>query len=338
MMKLTFTPLKKLVVVSSFLTCFPSYALDATTPEKEADSSIEKLYHKLDNIPNSSISERIDWSSKQFLGKPYVLGSLGEGANARYDQFPRYRVDAFDCDTYVNTVVSIALANSLPAFQQCINHMRYSNGDVSYLKRAHFTGIDWNEYHQHEGLFKDITLEIKDKKNLPVAQIATALIERPNWYAHKTIASIRLQNEDKTKQEELLAELKSEGSKLKTASEKVPYLPLTALFPDKEKPNHYLFAQIPNGAIIEIVRPNWDLRTQIGTALNISHLGFAIWKKGQLYFREASSECGKVVDVLLTDYLKSALNSPTIKGINVQIVMPVKPSFTECKMPVSIQP
>lgn len=338
MMKLTCTPLKKLVVVSSFLTCFPSYALDANATEKEADSSIEKLYHKLDNMPNSSISERIDWISKQFLGKPYVLGSLGEGANARHDQFPKYRVDAFDCDTYVNTVVSIALANSLPVFQQCINHMRYSNGDVSYLKRAHFTGIDWNEYHQNEGLFKDITLEIKDKNNLPVAQIATALIEKPNWYAHKAITSIRLQNEDKTKQDELLAELKSEGSKLKTASEKIPYLPLTALFPNKEKPNLYLFAQIPNGAIIEIVRPNWDLRAQIGTALNISHLGFAIWNKGQLYFREASSEYGKVVDVLLTDYLQSALNSPTIKGINVQIVMPVKPSFAECKMAVSIQP
>lgn len=318
------------LILASFLTCFHSYAFDSSATEKQANSSIEQLYHKLNNMPNISMTERIDWFSKQFLGVPYVLGSLGEGPKGRYDQFPLYRVDAFDCDTYVNTVVSLALTSSLPSFQQCINHMRYSKGKVAYLQRTHFTGLDWNQYHQQEGIFKDITLTIKDRKNHPVAQFARAQIEKPAWYTNKTIDTIRLQNADQLIQEKRLTELKAKGSKLAVTSEEVPYLPFTALFPKKNEPDLHLFAQIPNGAIIEIVRPNWDLREQIGTALNISHLGFAIRDKGQLYFREASSEYGKIVDIPLIEYLQKTQNSPTIKGINVQIIVPTKPGSTEC--------
>ena len=64
----------------------------------------------------------------------------------------------------------------------------------------------------------------------------------------------------------------------------------------------------------------------------MSHLGFALWIKGKLYFREASTVHGKVMDVPLIDYLMDALTSPTIKGINVQIVNPITPTDGECKV------
>ncbi len=82
----------------------------------------------------------------------------------------------------------------------------------------------------------------------------------------------------------------------------------------------YLFKQIPNGAIIEIVRPNWDLTKQIGTHLNISHLGFAFWQQGNLIFRHASSEARQVTETPFIHYLKKAKKSPTIKGINIQVL------------------
>ncbi|MDR3504257.1 MAG: DUF1460 domain-containing protein [Legionella sp.] len=329
-MKYTSIPLCKFTLLIGFLACTSSHAFNSGTTEKQANSSIEELYHKLNLMPNISMATRIDWISKHFIGVPYVLGSLGEGPKARYDQFPQYRVDAFDCDTYVNTVVALALANSLPSFQQCMQQMRYSNGKVSYIQRTHFTGLDWNQYHQQEGIFKDITQTIKNKNKKPVAEMAIATIEKPNWYAYKTIETIRLQNANKAEQEKRLEELKAKGAKLKVSSENVPYLPLAALFPGQNKPDLQLFTQIPNGAIIEIVRPNWNVRDKIGTSLNISHLGFAIWKDKVLYFREASSEYGKVVDVPLIDYLKDALKSPTIKGINIQVIVPNQP-MANCK-------
>jgi Protein of unknown function (DUF1460) len=330
-MNSTIAPLKCLAFITCFFFCLQSFAFDSGATEKHANSSIEALYHRLDNMPNSSMSERIDWISNQFLGRIYVPGSLGEGSKARYDQFPQYRVDVFDCDTYVNTVLSLALAHSVSSFQQCMKNLRYKDGIISYLNRNHFTGLDWNQNTQKSGILKDITLAIKDKNNQPIAQLANAVINKPNWYAFKIDETIRLEKPDKLKAEERLAELKRKGAQLQVASEKIPYLPFTALFPQTNKPDMYLFAQIPHGAIIEIVRPNWDLRKNIGTALNISHLGFAIWNKGTLYFRQASSKSGKVVEVPLIQYLEKAQNSPTIKGINIQIVLPSKP-LKKCKL------
>ncbi|MFI4919332.1 MAG: N-acetylmuramoyl-L-alanine amidase-like domain-containing protein [Legionellales bacterium] len=311
-------------------TSFFSHAIDSHAIEKQANVFINELYHKANATPNTLMPQRIDWFSAKFLGDKYLLGALGEGPGARYDQFPKYRTDAFDCDTYVTTVVSLALAHSLKSFQQCLKHTRYQNGKATYLYRNHFTSIDWNKNNQQRGVLKDITLTIKDQNQRPVALFANALINKSNWYAYKSIATIRLEHENKTQQATRLLELKAQGKNLKTSRSKVPYLPFTALFTDKSKPNLYLFAQIPQGAIIEIIRPNWDLRKLIGTSLNISHLGFAIWIKGHLYFRQASSQQGKVVDVLLVEYLKEAQKSPTIKGINIQIVK-TKPLDAECK-------
>lgn len=331
LMKYTFASLKYLCFIVCFIVNFFSYAVDSIALEKQAKSSIKELYHTLNTMPNTSMAERINWISNHFSGTIYELGSLGEGPKSIYDQFPQYRVDAFDCDTYVNTVLSLALAHSFESFKQCLKFTRYKQGKISYLNRNHFTSLDWNKNNQKRGVLKDITLSIKDQKNHSVALFAVALINKPSWYAHKTISTIRLQSENKIKQEELLAELKTKGSHLEITSSKIPYLPLTALF-SNNKPNLYLFSQIPHGAIIEIVRPNWDLRKLIGTSLNVSHLGFAIRIKNQLYFRQASSQQGKVIDVPLIEYLKEARSSPTIKGINVQVILPSKPLTGGCDM------
>lgn len=299
-----------------------SYALDSKAIEQQADATITELYHTLDSIPNNSMTERLDWFSSRFLDKVYILGSLGEGPNAYFDQFPRYRVDGFDCDTYVNTVMALALSDSLRSFQQCINQVRYKNGSIAYIKRNHFTSIDWNKNNEQSGILKDITLDIHDKNNKPVAQYATALIDKPSWYTHKSLSTIRLNHSDESSQARRLTQLKNKGQRLEKVISKVAYLPFSALFPKKDKPDLYLFSQIPNGSIIEIIRPNWDLSEQIGTHLNISHLGFAFWQDKTLYFRQASSQYGKVVNVPLIDYLAEATESPTIKGINVLVVLP----------------
>jgi len=331
-MKNTLAPLKYLLFTTCFIISFFSYAVDSIALEQQANTAIKELYHTLNTMPSTSMAERINWISNHFSGSVYELGSLGEGPEARYDQFPQYRVDAFDCDTYVNTVLSLALADSLESFKQCQNHNRYKDGKATYINRNHFMSLDWNITNQKRGILKDITLDIKNEKNQPVAEYAVALIDKPSWYQHKALSTIRLQKENKSKQQKLLDELKEEGGHLTATTAKIPYLPFTALFTKDNKPNLYLFSQIPHGAIIEIVRPNWDLRKLIGTALDVSHLGFAIRVKDQLYFRQASSQEGKVIDVPLVEYLQSARNSPTIKGINVQIVLPVKPLKTECRL------
>lgn len=299
----------------------------------QANQRITELYHSLKQMKKPGMAARIDTISAQFLGRPYRLGALGEGSNARFDQEPRYRTDAFDCETYVTTVLALALAKDTQGFKHCLSNLRYHNGQVSYINRNHFTDLDWNQNNQRQGFVKDITTTFKDKNKIAIAQMANALIDKPSWYQHFTLNTIRLQSLNKKEQAKRLTELKSRGVKLVKAEAQLPYLPLTSLFNTQGKPNHYLFAQIPHGAIIEIIRPNWNLREQIGTNLNVSHLGFAFWQQGTLTFRQASFNHHKIVDVPLIDYLKTAKEqSQTIKGINVQVVLPQAPLADNCKV------
>jgi hypothetical protein len=318
---------KYLFLINGFLFNINSFAIDTSSIEQNANTSIHVLYQKLTDLPKDSMAEKINVISAQFISLPYVLGALGDGSMARFDQFPLYRTDAFDCDTYVNTVLALALSDSLSTFQHCIRHVRYKNGHVGYIYRNHFTSIDWNKNNQNDRILKDITLDIKNQNQQPIAKFAETLINKPSWYEHLPLSTIRLQQKNIIVKKLRLAELKASGRKFKATLSTVPYLPLSVLFTENLEPKTYLFAQIPHGAIIEIIRLNWNLGDKIGTALDVSHLGFAIWKDGALYFRQASSTELKVTDVLLIDYLRRALTSPTIKGINVQIVVPQNPIY-----------
>lgn len=302
-------------MLKQFITC----SLILLSLQAMADKTIDKLYHNQIINPKSDMPTRIDVISAQFLGKPYLLSALGEGEQGYYDQTPLYRTDAFDCETYVDTVLALALSHDLSTFEQCIRNIRYQDGKVSFIHRNHFTCLDWNKNNQKQGFIKDITATIHDKNGHSITKMAEALIDKPSWYQHFSTNIIRINNASSTEQGMRLTSLKQKGNQLPRTLSRIPYIPLTALFNKKGSANMYLFNQIPNGAIIEIVRPNWDLQQQIGTHLNISHLGFAIRKNGVLMFRAATSTNHRIMDYPLIDYLRETLKSPTIKGINIQI-------------------
>ena len=310
---------------SLFLFACGLYAMTALAhainPEQQADVTIQQLYHSQGVKPTAHLSTRIAAISQAFLGSPYALGALGEGLHARYDQSPLYRTDAFDCETYVDTVIALALAHNLVQFQQTIRAIRYKAGHVSFIDRNHFTCLDWNKNNQHNGFLKDITTTLRDADEHPVANMAHALIDKPRWYQHLSPSIIRIPQATAAEKAMRLAELKQKGRPLPRVISAIPYIPLTALFDPSGRAKKTLFNQIPNAAIIELIRPNWDMEQQIGTHLNVSHLGFAIWKKGVLMFRHATSTQDHVVEVPLIDYLRETQKSPTIKGINIQVVL-----------------
>src|SRR5688500_5113048 len=112
---MTFQPLRHysaIYLCIFMLISFQSAANDLF--ENQADLTLRKLYHTLNS--KLTISARVEKVSAAFLNKPYLLGALGEGSSAIFDQFPRYRIDGFDCETYVTTVLAIALAPNLHEF------------------------------------------------------------------------------------------------------------------------------------------------------------------------------------------------------------------------------
>lgn len=301
----------------AFPFCAPNF-------QHETDKKIKEVYTQSQQSTLADLPSRIKYFSQSLLESPYALGALGEGPRGEFDQAPLYRLDAYDCQTYVETVLALALSDSMTRFKQCISNIRYAHGQVDYLQRHHFLSPDWNHDNHHQGLIEDITHTIVDTQHHSVAMLAKTHIDPPGWYQHFDTSKIRLCHASQKTVQRKLKILQQQGQKLPTKTDILPYIPLTALFDANNKPNMSLFNQIPDGAIIEIVRPNWDLTQVIGTHLNVSHLGFAIREHGVLYFYQASSLAQKVSKPTLIDYLLHAKSSPSIGGINIQKVLPTK--------------
>jgi hypothetical protein len=244
--------------------------------------------------------------SDRFLGKPYLLGALGEGNNGDFDQRPIYRDDRFDCQTLVSTVLAVLNSNSPEELEKNIIKINYQNDQVSFLTRNHFTNLDWNVKNQKNGFLCDVTDKIIDREKHPVFLTSKTIINKKAWL-QKRLA----------RNSELMRLAKQEKPQLSI----INYLPWKKLFPDGT-PDFYLFNQIPTPSIIEIVRPNWNLEKKIGTRLDVSHLGIVFRRDNQLIFREASSLEKKVIDLPLIEYLASLKENPTIGGINVEMITP----------------
>lgn len=312
--------MNRLIKTSIFLllicqTLCHAFANDNTVKYKK---DIEDLIHAIPPTNKPYIGERINWFSQQLLNKPYQLFALGEGEYGEFDQHPLYRTDRFDCETLVDTVLALAHAQDFESFKHHILEIRYQNGHANLLTRNHFTNIDWNSYNQKKNYVKDITPSIT-WKNQPIFLKATTFINKRNWYQHLPINTIKIPNLSETEKMAKLKQLKKLArSQITNANSIITYIPTHILFDEHQNARQEIFQQIPQGAIIEIVRPQWNLEDKIGTRLDISHLGFAIWKNNVLYFRNASSISQRVLDEKLENYLKKTLDSPTIKGIHIE--------------------
>lgn len=84
---------------------------------------------------------RMDAISRALLDRPYVADPLGEGVGVDPDPFARY--DVFDCLTFVEEVLALALAGD-PAHASAVrNSLRYGDSEPTYVNRRHFMELQW---------------------------------------------------------------------------------------------------------------------------------------------------------------------------------------------------
>ncbi|MES2999010.1 MAG: N-acetylmuramoyl-L-alanine amidase-like domain-containing protein [Pseudomonadota bacterium] len=297
------TPYRWLIFLCLFLVSLDSFA-ESPFVDQTAIQLIA-LYQK------NSLQQRVVHYSAGLLGSPYQLGALGEGPAGKYDKNPLYRFDYFDCETYLDTVMAMALAKNFIDFKERINHIRYRQGQIAFIQRNHFPSADWIPNNKRNGYIRELTYTIAGQKT----KITTTLINRRNWYQHFTTNSIQIPYLSTPEKSILLAQLKKEGQKFPNEEVSIAYIPLAELLQ-----NSQLERKIPTGSIIFFVGDNNHLTSQIGTQMNVFHMGFAIWKNGQLYFRMASSRERRVIDAPFQDYLKTYLTLDILKGISVWAV------------------
>lgn len=94
------------------------------------------------SVADRPLADRMAAISQAMLGKPYMSDPLGEGAGTDPDPIARY--DAFDCLTYTEEVLALALAPDPVHAAQIRADLRYGVGEpVDYVQRRHFMELQW---------------------------------------------------------------------------------------------------------------------------------------------------------------------------------------------------
>lgn len=104
---------------------------------------------------SSSISERMDGLSRQFLGAPYrsnpLIGSAGEA-----EVFVA-AIDGFDCVTYVESVLALARASTVADFAETLREIRYDKGLVQWRRRNHYM-TSWMRNNARQGIIAPVSI------------------------------------------------------------------------------------------------------------------------------------------------------------------------------------
>ncbi len=243
-----------------------------------------------------------------FNDQPTVKYEIGEGG--RIDIKNQF----LNCTTYVETVLAyLGNEDDIDSFLNTLIRIRYKEGKISFEQRNHFPSVDWIPNNIANGALEDVTGQVHEK-----FLIARAEINKEEWFKKLSADRIHIKGGTEEEKAEMLKELRSRVIDKETTLAELPYVSLKAIFQEgTSKGENQILGRIKSGDIINIVRPNWNIKKLIGTNMNVSHQGFAIRKKGILYFRHASSKFGKVVDENLEEYLRKYRRKSSIKGINI---------------------
>jgi hypothetical protein len=125
---------------------------ELNTPLRFEPSEARRILEKA--AGDSQLSQRLDRISAALVGRPYDEGLLGGGPESPEE----FRVDlsAFDCVTYIETVLAMARAGTTNEFVDTIRRIRYEDGAVDWFRRNHYM-IDWARNNEDAGFVENLT-------------------------------------------------------------------------------------------------------------------------------------------------------------------------------------
>jgi Protein of unknown function (DUF1460) len=132
----------------------------------EASLLLEKLKGEND------LQSRIDLISAHFVGRRYIEGSLGGGPDVP-EQLSA-TLEGFDCVTFIETVLALAISNSADEFADALRNIRYEGGEVDWFRRNHYM-VHWAEINEKQGLISNITEGAGTKKKTRFLSVVPGL-------------------------------------------------------------------------------------------------------------------------------------------------------------------
>lgn len=89
------------------------------------------------------LSARLDYFSKLLMGRPYLLGPMGESYLDTVENKPLVYLDSLDCMTFVEHALAMAIAPSEDSLFAQLQRIRYMDGRIGYTTRKHYMLMDW---------------------------------------------------------------------------------------------------------------------------------------------------------------------------------------------------
>ncbi len=115
-------------------------------------------------------------ATRLLVGAPYLRSPLGEGEGP--DPDPRFRLDAFDCMTFVETAVALGSASSLVDARLALDDVRYA-GVPELASRNHEVLSQWIPRNVAKGWVADVGRSVGG----PLARTVEKEYTRESWAA-----------------------------------------------------------------------------------------------------------------------------------------------------------
>src|SRR5262245_33320436 len=117
-----------------------------------SSAQVKRLLEDVSNEPD--LAKRIDFISACFLGHPYIANSLGGGEGL--PEVLTISLDGFDCVTYMEIVLALAISKNTNDFITTIREIRYEGGKVAWRCRNHYMTA-WARNNCKRGFVRNLT-------------------------------------------------------------------------------------------------------------------------------------------------------------------------------------
>lgn len=267
--------------------CLPAYTQDEVKYlQKDSIVATELLKSCMNECKTKD--NCLMYFARKLKSVPYVARTLEGGECERLV----VNLRQLDCTTYVENVIALYLCikNGKTTFRNFCNYLRnirYENGIVTYPTRLHYFSY-WIEQNTLTGIVREI---------VPQDSSVTEDSEYDIYYMSSNPEKYPALRKDTSLIDDI-AEMEKyfDGKTYR-------YIPKAKL-----KNPESLQAYIKDGDIIAIVTNK--------KGLDISHIGFAAWHKGNLHLLNASSIHKKVVEEPMSLY-KYMMRHPSQTGIRI---------------------
>lgn len=235
--------------------------------------------------------ELLESVSRGLVAGPYLLSPLGEGEGV--DPDPRFRLDAFDCTTFVETVLALAACDNPTEAAALLDRIRY-HGLPSFQSRSHLIEAQWIPSLVEQGFVEDVTEELGGD----AVRYVDVVITKRSWKTRRIGRDLALDTPP-------------------IGKHRLPMIPIAKMVSDPPS--------LPPGTIVNIVREEVPWSPTM-----IAHQGIVLAapRTGVAIVRHASPVSKRVIDEtvehMMGRYLKPKREKKwKIAGVNLLRIVPL---------------